>query len=106
MAIEKATPFNQGDEEVYNMTPGSDSINDARVQKKSDETRLQSSTTPEKPQPNKAIKITKGILSLLSPHFAAVSKVYGVARVIGSKLTKAKIDKRDAARKYNPPKIN
>ena len=49
----------------------------------------------EKPQPNKALKITRGILSLLSPHFAAASKVYGAARVIGSKLNKAKIDYRD-----------
>ena len=48
-----------------------------------------------KPQPNRALKITRGILSLLSPHFAAASKVYGVARVIGSKLNKAKIDYRD-----------
>ena len=101
MAIEKATPFNQGDEEVYNMTPGSDSINDARVQKKSDETRLQSSTTPEKPQPNKAIKITKGILRLISP-----TPAFDIARTVYSKLNKWKIDKRDAARKYNPPKIN
>ena len=49
----------------------------------------------EKPQPNRALKITRGILSLLSPHFAAASKVYGAARVIGSKLNKAKIDYRD-----------
>lgn len=51
----------------------------------------------EKPK-NKAIKITRGILSLLSPHFAIASKAYGAARVIGSKLNKAKIDYRDQNR--------
>jgi len=49
----------------------------------------------EKPQPNKTLKITKGILSLLSPHFAAASKIYGAVRVAGSKLNKMKIDYRD-----------
>jgi len=49
----------------------------------------------EKPTQSRVIKLTRGILSLLSPHFAAASKVYGAARVIGSKLTKAKIDYRD-----------
>lgn len=52
----------------------------------------------EKPQPNRALKITRGILSLLSPHFAIASKAYGAARVIGSKLNKAKIDYRDQNR--------
>ena len=52
----------------------------------------------EKPQPNRALKITRGILSLLSPHFAVASKAYGAARVIGSKLNKAKIDYRDQKR--------
>lgn len=55
----------------------------------------------EKPQPNRALKITKGILRLLSP-----TPAYDAARIVYSKLNKWKIDKRDAAREYNPPKIN
>ena len=55
----------------------------------------------EKPQPNKALKITKGILRLLSP-----TPAYDAARIVYSKLNKWKIDKRDAAREYKPPYIN
>ena len=64
----------------------------------------------EKPQPNRALKITRGILRLLSPTilpgYRAAKKIYGGARTIHSKLNKWKIDKRDAAREDKPPYIN
>ena len=55
----------------------------------------------EKSTQSRAIKLTKGILRLLSP-----TPAYDLARIVYSKLNKWKIDKRDAARQYKPPYIN
>jgi len=102
MQIEKATPFNQDKLDLTKKQI------DSMSQEDWDKLPIVTGPKPgiddlpkleaEKPQPNKALKITRGILSLLSPHFAAASKVYGAARVIGSKLNKAKIDYRDQKR--------
>ena len=97
---------------------GSDILSETELKKAE---RLGKTTSPsdltdlpkleaEKPQPNRALKITRGILRLLSPTilpgYRAAKKIYGGARTIHSKLNKWKIDKRDAAREDKPPYIN
>ena len=106
--IEKATPFNQDEldltkKQIDNMSQEDWDKLPIVTGAKAGTLAAEKARTleAEKPQPNKALKITKGILRLLSP-----TPAYDAARIVYSKLNKWKIDKRDAAREYNPPKIN